>query len=112
MLQAILIVFPALLATWVSYWSTNLFKPLSNRPSRISCLISPGVIAVTAGLALSFYAGAADTDIQLPDLTTKYVAPALLAGLTTLLIIPTLLIALLVGKLSSHTGREKRDAAR
>jgi hypothetical protein len=112
MFQVILIVFPALLATWVSYWSTNLFKPLSNRPSRISCLVSPGVLAVTIGLALCIYLGAAGTDIELPDLEVKYVAPALLMGLTTLLIIPTLLIALLVSKLSRHAGPRKRDAAR
>ncbi len=67
---------------------------------------------MTAGLALTFYPGTADTHIQLPDLATKYVAPALLVGLTTLLIIPTLLIALLVGKLSTHVGPEKPDAAR
>jgi hypothetical protein len=112
MLQVILIVFPALLATWVSYWSTNLFKPLSNRPSRIACLISPGVLAVTIGLALCIYLGASGTDIQLPDLAVRYVAPALLVGLTTLLIIPTLLIASLAGKLFRHGEPGKRDAAR
>lgn len=95
MLLAILVVIPSLLATWVSYWSTNLFASLSNRPGRITSLIVPLPIAVATATIFT----ASDTDLQLPDLTGKYVAASLLLALTALLILVTLLLALIAAKL-------------
>jgi hypothetical protein len=98
MILAILVLtIPVLLATWVSYWSTNLFKSLSNRTSRIACLVAPGFLAVTTLVTLSVYLGASGTDIDLPDLTGKYAARAFLLAITALLVIVTLLIALVAG---------------
>jgi hypothetical protein len=96
MFLAILVVVPSLLATWVSYWSTKPFKSLSNRASRIVSLISPVRMAVTTGIIL----GVSGTDLPIPDLTAKYAAAALLLAVTLSLILPTLLLAFLVGKLS------------
>jgi len=99
MLLALLVVIPSLLATWVSYWSTNLFGSLSNRPSRVITLISPTMIAAATGIILTV----SGTDIEIPDLSGRhYVAEALLLALTALLIILTLLLALFAGKLFKH----------
>ncbi len=99
MILAIFVVISALLATWVSYWSTNLFRSLSNRASRIACLVSPGLLAITAGIVTGAYLGASGAEIQLSDHPARYEIAATILAITTLLIVPTLLLAFVVGRL-------------
>jgi hypothetical protein len=103
MVLAIFIAIPSLLATWVSYWSTSLFTSLSNRASRITTLITPALIAAGAGIIV----GVSGPDIQVPDPTGYRVVAALLLALTLSLILPTLVLAFIAGKLFNHAGAVK-----
>jgi hypothetical protein len=97
--------FSALLASWVSYWSTNLFKSLSNRSSRITCLICPGLIAATTCIALGNYLSASGTEVQIPNPTGPYLIEGVILALTLLLVLITLMLAFFAGKLFNHTGK-------
>jgi hypothetical protein len=114
MILGIFLVIPSLLATWVSYWSTNLFSSLSNRISRTVCLVAPGVLAL---LAAAFY-NLSGTEIQILSSLDQssniaphgHEAAALLLALTTVLIVATLLLAGLMSSLVDYFAkRENRE---
>ena len=97
---ALFFVIPALLATWVSYWSTGLFSSLLSRASKIACLVMPTPLAIIEVLLIGLYLGSSGIDVKEIDLSHRYVIGSLVFGATTLLVIPTLLLASLTGRVA------------
>jgi hypothetical protein len=98
MILAILLVVSPTLAAWAAYWSLGLWGMESNRANRIVCVICPFVLAGSIAYPAISLLGAMGIDIQtLDDLEHLQVRAALFA-IATVLLIPTVLIAILAGK--------------
>ena len=98
MILAIVLVVSSTLAAWVAYWSMGLWGMESNHASRITCVVCPfllvGLIAMPAFLLLD----AMGIDFQALDAVERSKIKAIFFAVATVLLIPTVLIALLAGK--------------
>ncbi len=101
MILAIILGTSAVLAAWAGYWwSSTLLGAKANRPSRMASVISPFLIAGVLAWAAGPLLGACGIDIEvLPSWNPKAMAAVFFATAIVLLI-PTVLIAMLAGKLS------------
>jgi hypothetical protein len=93
---------PCMLASWFCYWFASVFPSLSNRTSRIICIVSPFVIAILLAVIVSSTFGDPFADFQIPD-RPKWVVGGLLVTIAAVLVIPTLLLAFAAGNLRSRT---------
>ena len=103
MVWGILVIVPSLLAGWVCYWFGSVFPLLSGRVSRIVCLVCPVLFSVGFALVVGEVLGASGTEIQFSDRPEKGLA-ALLLAITLVLVLLTLPIALLAGRIQSRAG--------
>ena len=98
MILAIVLVISPMLAAWAAYWSLGLWGMESNRASRIVCVICPFLLAGILAFPVYSLLSTVGVDIQtVGDLTSKE-NEAIFFAFATVLLIPTVLIALLAGK--------------
>jgi hypothetical protein len=110
MIIAVLLLFSTIAATWAGYWSTGMFRSLSNRASRIACLVSPGLIAVVSGVCISTFFRASGTDVDVSELTPREVT-ALILAFAIIIFVATLLLAYVAGRISVHLARRRGRSA-
>lgn len=102
MIFAILVI-PSLLASWFCYWFTSVFPSLSNRTSKIICIVCPFVFAILLAVIVSPTFGDIGADLQIPY-RPKWVVGGLLVTIAAILVVPTLLLAYASTKLQRRPG--------
>lgn len=99
MILAIFLVVSPTLAAWAAYWSLGLWGMESNRASRIVCVICPFLLEGIIAYPTISLLDTMGIDIQTLDDLDRLQVRAAFFAIATVLLIPTVLIALQAGKM-------------